>query len=175
VLSLLAVAGCRGSSGNAVIDASHKQPKTTGMSGRIVAINGVVITVTGRVLAGEEGKPTGPAVTRRVKVFPQAIGGMQVGDQVDLLTTPEGAIANDKARDARNEAQKVLTDTSTCSEWKQASGGEQVAYVKKFLTGQGEQPPVPAHEIAADAWIAGQCAEGSQSQIGALAAEGLTK
>jgi hypothetical protein len=99
---------------------------------------------------------------------------MQVGDHVYLATGPSGGFAQDKARDARNKAKSeavtVLSETSTCSQWKSSPTPEQMAFVNKFLTGQG-QAAEPAKVIGIGGWIAGKCAEGSQSQIGALAAE----
>jgi hypothetical protein len=187
LLSAVAVSGCGSSKGgssnsggstsassqSANFDISKKTTKNEGVSGRLVALQGTLATVSGQELDGE-GNAKGPTVTRTVKLFSSAVEGMKVGDQVYFATGPAGGFAQDKARNKRNngETQTVLTESSTCGDWEKASQPVQFAFVKKFVTEQGAQPTAG---VIVAGWIAGKCAEHSESQIGALAAESLSK
>jgi len=96
------VSGCGGST--TVIDLNKKTSQPRGIQGQIVKLSGTTATVRGQLLHGQQGVASGPAVTRDVKLWPDAVQGMHVGDHVYFGTSPAGGFAQDKARDQRNHA-----------------------------------------------------------------------
>jgi hypothetical protein len=89
-----------------------------------------------------------------------------------MSTEAEAAGRGGQSTGPEAHGQKALTESSTCSEWKEESQAEQFAFVKRFVADQGEEA---AAGILVVGWIVGKCAEGSTSEIGVLAAEAQSK
>ena len=154
---------------SAEIVIAKKTTTPIGIKGQIVKMEGDIATVTGRE-TNAVGKAAGPTVTRTVKLFSSE--GVRVGDQVYFTQTENGGFEDDKAADARNNAPKVLAESSTCAEWKQVSMAERNAFIEQFATAHGLSP-TEGGPIAI--MIGGRCSLHPTSTIGPLAAEGLPK